>query len=247
MSSVATVDRFSEMSPKAMARVTGAFFLLTVLMGIFAQSYVSDGLVVGGDAAATAANILGHEARFRLGFAVFLIEMTCQITETVLFYFLLKPVSRSESLLAAVIGLAGCGIKTVARVFFYAPLLVLGNAHYLSVFTAEQLQALALLFLKVNEVGAGVALAFFGFAALVKGWLIVRSTFLPRILGVLSVLTGLSLLTFLSPPLGNRMFPYVAGIGLLATVAQIGWLLVVGVNEDRWKAQATAAAASIWR
>jgi hypothetical protein len=65
--------------------------------------------------------------------------------------------------------------------------------------------------------------------------------------GVLSVVTGLSLLIFLSPPLGNRMFPYIAAIGLVASVAQIGWLLVFGVNEGRWKEQAGAAAASISR
>jgi hypothetical protein len=56
-----------------------------------------------------------------------------------------------------------------------------------------------------------------------------------------------ALLAFLSPPLGMRMFPYIAGIGLLATVAQIAWLLVVGVNEERWKEQASASAPSIWR
>jgi Domain of unknown function (DUF4386) len=241
------VDRVSYMSPKAKARTAGAFYLATMVLGVFAQGLISDRLVMPGDAAATATNILAHESLYRLGFALYLIEMTCQITMTALFYDLLKPVSRSASLLAAVIGLTGCVIKTVARLFFFAPLILLGGAHYLSVFTAEQLRALAFLLLNVNDLGAGMALAFFGFSALVKGWLIVRSTFLPRVLGVLSLVTGLSLLTFLSPPLGNRMFPYIAAIGLVATVAQILWLLVVGVNEQRWKEQASAAAASIWR
>ena len=164
-----------------------------------------------------------------------------------LFCFLLKPVSGPISLLAAFIGLAACTVKTFSRVFYIAPLYVLGGAHYLGVFNAEQLQALALLLLKVNDLGAGIALAFFGFVALFKGYLIVRSTFLPRILGVLSILAGLSLLTYLSPRLGNSMFSYVAALGLLGSVAQILWLLVVGVNEQRWKEQASASAASIWR
>lgn len=225
-------------SPRFTARIAGAFYLLTMLGGIFAQSFVSDRLVIAGDAAATATNILTHESLYRLGFAVFLVELACQITMTVLFYDLLKPVSRSVSLLAASLSLAGCVIKTVSRLFFIAPVSILGGAHYLSVFSAEQLHALALLFLKVNELGAGTALAFFGFAALLKGYLIVRSTFLPRILGVLSMLTGLGLLAYLSPPLGNRLFPYIAAVGLLAAVPQIFWLLVVGVNEQRWKEQA---------
>jgi hypothetical protein len=97
-----------------------------------------------------------------------MIEMTCNIVITALFYDLLKPVSRSVSLVAAVLGLAGCVIKTLSRLFFIAPLFILGGAHYLSVFSAEQLQALALLFLKVNDRGAAIALVFFGFYALLR-------------------------------------------------------------------------------
>jgi hypothetical protein len=233
--------RTREASPRFKARIAGVFYLLTMLGGIFGQGFVSDRLVISGDAAATATNILTHESLFRLGFAVFLVELACQITVTVLFYDLLKPVSRSVSLLAAFLGLAGCVIKTVSRLFYIAPVVILGGAHYLSVFSAEQLHALALLFLKVNDLGAGTALAFFGFAALLKGYLIVRSTFLPRILGVLSMLTGLGLLAYLSPTLGNRLFPYIAAIGLLAAVPQILWLLVFGVNEQRWYEQAGCA------
>ena len=159
---------------------------------------------------------------------------------TALFYDLLKPAGRIVSLLAAFLGFAGCVIKTFGRVFFITPLFILGGAHYLSVFSLEQLQALALIFLKVNDRGAAIALVFFGFYALLTGYLIIRSTFLPRILGVLSVLAGLGWLSFLYPPLGYRVFPYVAAFGLLGAVALIFWLLVFGVNEQRWKEQARA-------
>src|SRR5438270_12815517 len=138
----------TETSPRFKARITGVFYLLTILTGIFAQGFVSERLVVSGDAAATATNILAHRGLFQLGFAVYLIEMACQIAITALFYDLLKPAGRIVSLVAAFLGLAGCVIKTVSRLFFIAPLFVLGGAHYLSVFSAEQLQALALLFLK---------------------------------------------------------------------------------------------------
>src|SRR5712692_6448432 len=145
------MGRISETSPRLKARITGVFYLLTMLTGIFAQGFVSGRLVVDGDATATATNILTHKSLFQLGFAVYLIEMACQVAITALFYDLLKPAGRSVSLVAAFLGLAGCVIKTVSRLFYIAPLLVLGGAHYLNVFSAGQLQALALLFLKRSE------------------------------------------------------------------------------------------------
>ena len=186
MNATAIVGRLEETSPRLKARITGVLYLLTILTGIFAEGFVSGRLVVGGDAAATATNILTHRGLFQLGFAVYLIEMACNVAMTALFYDLLKPAGRSFSLIAAFLGLTGCVIKTFSRVFFIAPLFILGGAHYLSVFSAEQLQALALLFLKVNDRGTAIALVFFGFYALLTGYLIIRSTFLPRILGVLS-------------------------------------------------------------
>jgi Domain of unknown function (DUF4386) len=241
MSTAVMTNRSTQTSPLLKARITGMFYLLTILTGIFAQGFVSGRLVVDGDAAATATNILTQEGLFQLGFAVYLIEMACQIAMTALFYELLKPVSRSLSLLAAFFGLTGCVIKTLSRVFFIAPLFVLGGAHYLSVFRTEQLQALALLFLKVNDHGAAMGLVFFGFYALLTGYLIIRSTFLPRILGVLSVLGGLGWLSFLYQPLGYRLFPYIAALGLIGAVSLVVWLLIFGVNEQCWKQQARAA------
>jgi len=248
MSTAVVMDEIAEMSPRGMARITGALFLLTVVTGIIAQAFISQRIVVPGNAATTASNILAQEPLFLLGFTIYLVEMAAQIAMTVLFYCLLKPVSRSIALLAAVFSLVGCTIKTLSRLFYFAPLLVLeSDAQYLTVFDADQLQALALLFLKVNDHAAGMALAFFGFEGLLTGYLVIRSTFLPRFLGVLSLVGGLGWLTFLSPSLGMRMFPIVAVVGILGAIATILWLLIVGVNEQRWKEQAYLAAASIWR
>jgi len=245
MSAPVMTERIREASPRLKARITGVFSLLTILTGIFAQGFVSDRLVVDGDAVATATNILAHRGLFQLGFAVYLIEMACNIAMTALFYDLLKPAGRTVSLVAAFLGLAGSVIKTFSRVFFIVPLFILGGAHFLSVFSAEQLQALALLSFKVNDRGAQMALVFFGFYALLTGYLIIRSAFLPRILGVLSVVGGLGWLSFLYLPLGHRLFPYVVSVALLGALALIVWLLVRGVDEQRWKEQARAAATGV--
>jgi hypothetical protein len=232
------MERIAAASPRFTARMAGVFFLLTIVTGLFAQGYVAERLVVSGDAAATATNILTQKFLFQLGFTIYLIEMACQITMTAFFYELLKPVSKSVSLLSAIFSLVGCAIKILSRLFYISPLYVLGGADYLKVFNADQLQALALLFLKVNDLGAGIALVFFGFSTLLKGYLIIKSTFLPRWLGVLSLLGGVGWLAFLSPPLGNRLFPYLALVGLAGAVASIFWLIVFGVNEQRWREQA---------
>ena len=235
------MERIGETSPRFEARITGAFYLLTILTGIFAQGFVSERLVVANDAAATATNILAHKSFFQLGFSVYMIEMACQIVITGLFYELLKPAGRSISLVAAFLGLAGCIIKTVSRLFYIAPLFILGGAPYLNAFSGAQLQALALLFLKVNDHGAAIALVFFGFYALLTGYLIIRSTFLPRVLGVLGMFGGLGWLSFLYPPVGYSLFPYIAALGLLGAVVLLLWLLVFGVSEPRWKQQDGAA------
>jgi Domain of unknown function (DUF4386) len=227
-----------KLSPRVLARITGCLYLLTVLAGIFAQGFVSERLIAAGDAAATATSILANNGLFRLGFTVYMIEMASQIATTALFYQLLKPVNRTVSLAAAFVGLAGCAIKAFSRVFYIAPMFVLGGANYLNVFDQKQLQAIALLFLTVNDQGAAMALAFLGFYAVLNGYLIFRSAFLPRFLGAWSMIAGLGWLTFLSPPLGYRLFLYVAAVGFLGALAMISWLLAFGVNEQRWKEQA---------
>ena len=135
----------------------------------------------------------------------------------------------------------GCALGALSGVFQLAPLAVLGGAQYLSVFTVEQLQALALLLLKLQAHAYNIGLVFFGFYCILIGYLIFRSLFLPRILGALMVFAGLGWLTFLSPPLANHLSPYILAPGLLGEGSLTLWLLVIGVNAQRWKEQAGAA------
>ena len=237
MNTTASMGRPAEVSPKVKARLTGVFLLITIVAGAVAQGFIGGRLIVSGDSAATANNILAHEPLFRIAFATYLIEMACQITMTVLYYDLLKPVSRSVALLAATFSLIGCTIKTLSRLFFFAPLLVLGGAHYLSVFDPKQLQALALLSLRVNYTAETIAMVFFGWYGLVKGYLVFRSTFLPPFLGVLSVVGGLGRLIYLYEPLALRLQAYIVGTGVIGALITALWLLVKGVNDERWKEQ----------
>jgi hypothetical protein len=235
------------MSPRHKARIAGVFYLIVIVAGVIAQGFIAERLVNSSDAAATAANIRAHGALFRFGFTLYMIEMVSQIVVIILLYQLLKPVSKSVAQVSAVIGVAGCGIKAMSRLFYVAPGLVLGGAHYLNAFSVEQLNSVALLFFKVNDLGAAIAVVFFGFETLIEGYLIIRSTFLPRALGWLAVVGGIGWLAFLWPPLGYRLFPYIAGFGLLGALATIGWLMIFGVNEERWMEQARVAEASSWK
>jgi Domain of unknown function (DUF4386) len=247
MAAVASVDRTAEMSPRTKGRFAGAIYLLYVIAGVYAQTFISDRLVVFGDAARTTSNILANQSLYRLGFTIYLVEMAGQVATVVLFYQLLKPVSRTGAMLAAAFELIGCGIKIFSRLFYFAPLLVLGGGvSSLSVFNKEQLDAIVLLLLRINDNGAAIALAFFGFSTVLQGWLIYKSGFLPRWLGTIGIIGGFGWLTFLSPPLGMRVFTYVAVYALVGLLATIGWLLTVGIDEQRWRQRAAEAAASIW-
>ena len=229
-----------ETSPRLKARIAGVFYLLEMLTGGFAILFVGGRLFVSGDAAATATNILAHWSLFQLGFAANLIQFACYVAVTGLFYDLLRPVNKGLSLLAAFFSLVGCTIGAVSCLFYFAPVVILGGAQYLNVFKVEQLQALALMFLKLYGQCFNISFVFFGFYCLLIGYLIFRSTFLPRILGAGMAFAGLGWLTFLSPALAHHLVPYIlaAGIGEISLTL---WLLVAGVNAQRWKEQASAA------
>jgi hypothetical protein len=222
--------------------MAGASQLLEAVTAAFGQVIVLNRLVVDGNAAATAANILGHERLFWLGFTSSLVGVGFHIAWAFLFYELLKPVNRSLSLLAAFVVLVDCAIQAITSLFHLAPLLILQGGSSFSAFTAEQLQALALLFLKLSAYAFQIDHVFFGFWCVLTGYLIFRSTFLPRVLGVLLAISGLGWVTYLSPPLANYLFmPYIAAASALGEIPLELWLIVMGVNVERWKEQSLVA------
>jgi hypothetical protein len=236
-----------ETSPSTRGRLLAALYLFVIIAGITAQVVISDRLVVSDDATKTAANILANRSLYRLGFTIFMLEMVAQVAVSMLFYDLLKPVNRSVARLSMIIGLTGCGIKTMARLFYYTPLILLGGASYLGALQPAQLETLSLAFLRINSQGAAIGLVFFGFETLLRGWLLFRSGFLPRFLGVLSMIGGLGWLTYLWPPLGSQAFTFVALFAIVGVIATTGWLFIRGVDDVKWTERAALASASIWR
>jgi Domain of unknown function (DUF4386) len=237
---VMTDRRAAEASPRIKARIAAVLYLLEGAPAVFQQSIIA-GLIVSGDAAATATNVLANEMLFRLWFAAALLAVACHIAYTVLFYDLFKPVNRTIALLAASVSLVACALQAFATLFQFVPLLVLGGGNSLGVLTQGQAQALALLFFNLHAQAFNIYLIFFGFWLIPTGYLILRSTFFPRIIGVLLVLDGLGWATFLWPPLAIPLYPVISAVAALAEIPLVLWLLVVGVNVQRWKELASGA------
>ena len=220
-------------------------YLIVIVAGIFAEILVRGRLVVSGNAAATAHNILAHEQLFRWGFAAELFAGLCVMPLMMLLYELFKVVNRRIALLAVFFSLVGGAIESAALLGHFAPLILLKRGHDLGV-SPELLQALTYMSLELQGIGFAVALAFFGGTMLARGYLIVRSTFFPRIIGVLLGIEGVCYLAnsfsdFVAPGIAPTVFAVVMVSGLAEVILCL-WLLVMGVNDQRWKEQASAAA-----
>ena len=235
------MERIAESSPRFRARMAGVCQLLEAVTATFGQVIVLGKLVASDNAAATAFNILGHERLFWLGFTSSLVAVVFHIVYALLFYDLLKPVNRRVSLLALLVLLVASAIQAVTGLLYLAPLLILQGGSSLSAFTVEQLQALAYTFVRLNAYAFNIHLVFFGLWCVLTGYLIFRSTFLPRILGALLAIAGLGWLLYLFPPLAYRLFPFIAAASALGEIPVEFWLMVMAVNAERWKEQASAA------
>jgi hypothetical protein len=238
-------DRTAETKPQIYARIGGVLYLIIIAAGLFAEAFVRDKLIVPADAAATATNIMAHELLFRVGIVADLMTFVCAIALTMILYVLLKPVNRNLALLAAFFNLVQDAIGGINGLNLYKALQLLGGADYLKVFRPEQLQAMALLSLKAHSVGFGIALMFFGFSCLTLGYLIFRSGFFPKLLGILMAIVGacyliLSFAVILSPRVAGALFLWVALPALIGELSLALWLTVKGVNVAKWEEKASA-------
>ncbi len=234
------------MTPRARARITGGVYLFFFVTTIFAEGFLRQAGVSGlgtisGDAGSTAHRILANELEYRLGTALGLISIASYAVLMGLFFRLFRPVRASLALVAAVLGVIGCAVSAAGSLFEAAPLVILGGDSYLNAFDAQQLQALALLALKLNGQAAQIALVFFGLFQIAIGYVIARATFLPRILGVLVAVAGVGWLTVLVPPLVSYLGTPLQVFGFVAESLLMLWLLVFGVSSQRWNEQAGVA------
>jgi len=237
-------------SPRHLARIAGGLYLINIVFGAFAAGYVPAALVVPGDAAATAHNILAHELLYRLGLVAHIIILLSNIPLAVIFYDLFKVVNRRLASLVVLITLVGTAVEGANLLNQFAPLMLLGGGHYLSVFTPEQVQALAYMPLDSQAIGYNIQQVIYAGYLLAAGYLVFSSMFLPRAVGVLLAIGALCYLTysfadFLAPGFAAHLVPYIQLPSGVAELSLCLWLLVRGVNAQRWTEQASAAGANL--
>ena len=224
------------------ARLSGVLYLALAALSAFGLVYVPSMLIVPGDAAATASNIVTSESLFRLGFVSNLVAYTVNIFVALFLYKLLKPVNKGIASLMVLLILMGLAIGMLNELNQFAALLILGADH-LTAFTAAQSQALASLFLDIYAHGFTIAHIFWGLWLFPMAYLIFRSGFLPRVIGVLLAIAGLGYLVdftlfFLFPDVAVS----VSNFTFVGEVVLIFWLLIKGVNVEQWEIRAHKSA-----
>jgi len=226
-----------EPSPLVRARVAGALYLVANLFAPFTLLYLPSRFIVRGDAAATANNIVASTSLFRFGIVGNLFTFTANIFLALALYQLLKIVNRNIASLMLILFLVGVPIAMLNELPQLAVLQLLSGADYLNVYTLGQLQAAAYLLLRLHDQGLLIAHIFFGLWLLPMGYLVFKSGFIPRIVGVLLVIAGLgyvvqSFAAFLGYNVNIILF---TGLG---EVVFLLWLLIRGVNVEQWKKRA---------
>jgi hypothetical protein len=222
-------------SPQTTARLAGALWLIVIVVSI-ASLFAAPSVSTSGSPAETAASILAAETPYRLAFALLFIGNLCYLGVTALIYELLRPVNRSIALFGAFAGLAGLTIGAASAVNELDALDLLKQASTAAPAAANQLQTIAQVFLRDGP-EFKVGMVFFGLQVASIGYLILRSTLVPRIIGGVLVAGGLSYIitsftTFVAPAVGAQLSPLVIPIAILGEGSLTLWLLFKGVNAS---------------
>jgi hypothetical protein len=227
-------------SIKTLARIGGLLYLIIIALGLYSEMFVRGKIIVHGNATVTAANIRAMESQWRFGITSELLVVVCAMALGMIYFILLRPVSIKGIILATFLRLLSLTIQAVGLLKLFDAMFPLGNADYLSSFSASQQNALASLAIRSHAYGYGVSLFFLGFCFLVHGTLIYRSGFLPKFLGVLIVIAGVSYLVttfsqFVAPAFSDKLFPFSLLPAFIGELSLSLWLLIKGVNESKWK------------
>jgi hypothetical protein len=184
------IKRIADLSQRQAVLILRVLYPIWFVVGIFGIMYVPTTLIVVGDALATASNIMANGLLLRLGIVSSLLTQLIHIAVVLVLYKLFKSVNKNQSVLLVVLGLVGVPISMLNELNRVAALAVLSGANYLKVFTTGQLYSLAMFFLNLNEEGIMIASIFWGLWLLPLGYLIYKSGFFPKLLGVLMLIAG---------------------------------------------------------
>ena len=227
-------------SPQVYARVAGLIWVIVAIMAPFAEFFVRQRLFVPGDVAGTADNIVASQSLFRAGFASDLIVFVIEVALAAVLYMLFRPVSRTLALVMSFARLAMVTVLGLNLLNMLTALQLLTSAEYAAAFEKGQLQAMAFVFLNAQSSGYALGMVFFGLHLGVLGYLVYRSGFLPRILGILMVVSALGYLAdsftgFLVPQYSDTLAMVVVVTALIGELPLTLWLLIKGVNVARWR------------
>jgi hypothetical protein len=230
-------------NPNKTARIAGFLYLLLVPLGILGILYIPTTLVVSGDIAATINNIRANESLFRLGIVSAIAAQLVNIFVVLYLYKLLKPVNKGMAQLMVIFLLLGVPIAFLNELTHLAVLLLLNGADYLAVFTTEQVQGIVAFFLDLHQYGIFIAQVFWGLWLFPMGYLVYKSGYLPRIIGILLMIGCFgylmdSFIFFFVPDFGITVSEFT----FLGEVLLPLWLVIKGVNVEGWKKQTQAVA-----
>ena len=231
---IETTNRIAEQSPRKTARMAGLFYLIFILTTVLA-TYIRSQFIVSGDAATTANNILASQGLFRVGFVTELVSAVFFLLAAWSLYVLLKPVNKNLALLFLLLNLGGVAVECINVLNLYAALQFLSGANYLTAFQTGQLQAMAMSYLNLYTNGFLIAQIFFSAWLLPLGYLVYKSRFLPKFLGLLLILDFFGNMSwflqgFLLPNYGILAYPGNV-ISFIAEISLTLWLLIMAVKE----------------
>jgi hypothetical protein len=231
----------ADITQKQAYKLAGLAYLLVFLISIPANLYSIQKLVIAGDAAATAANFSSHELYFRLGIAGWLAVIVCDTIVAWALYILLKPINNGISLLAACFRFIFVSIFAGSFVNHFSVLQLFNKAHSLAAFDINQLNAQAMHFLNAFNYGTHISFLFFGVHIFLIGYLILKSDFIPKILGVLLTIASIgytidSFGNFISAAYASNEMAFMIIVGIPAIISEFSltvWLLYKGFGQSR--------------
>jgi hypothetical protein len=230
--------------PQRYARVGGTLYLVMIALGIIEEFFIR-GRILGGTAAVTFANLRSMESLWRTGIAIEMAMVIITIVLSVILYVLTRPVNRELALLALLFSSVAVTVESAYAMQLVEALFPLGKNAYLAAFTPAQLQAMTALAMKAHVFGFGIALLMFGPFFLATGYLIFKSDYLPKPLGVLYQLGGVAYMVngftlLLAPQFASQVFPVMV-LSFVGEISLALWLLIKGVRMESWRMQSAEA------